>query len=65
MDLSEIANISTSMSQAGALRDVGYAVMDMALDADQQNGAAAIGLINSAPRPSLDPNVGTHFNASA
>jgi|GEM_PF-3112958 hypothetical protein len=65
MELSDIANLSTSMSQASALQNVGYAVMGMSLDADQQNGAAAIGLINSAPRPSLDPNVGTHFNASA
>lgn len=65
MELSEIANMSTAMSQANTLQNVGMSVMGMALDADQQNGAAAIGLINSAPRPSLDPNVGTHFNASA
>lgn len=64
MDFMDIANASTSMSQISALQSVGYAVMDMALDADMQEGAATIGLINTAPRPSLDPNVGTLFNAS-
>lgn len=64
MELSEIANLSTTMSQASALQAVGMSVMDMALSADQQNGMATVSLINSAPRPSLDPNVGTLFNAS-
>jgi len=64
MDLTTVAAMSTQMSQAGLLQQVGMAVMDMAMDSDKMMANATAELISSAPVPSLDPNVGTLFNAS-
>ena len=64
MDLTEIAAMSSYMSQSSALQSVGYAMMDMSMNADKVQGAEMVNMINSAPAPSLDPNVGTNFNAS-
>mgnify|MGYP000511458798 CR=1 FL=1 len=64
MDLTEIAAMSSYMSQANTLQSVGYAMMDMSMNTDKIQGAEMVNMINSAPAPSLDPNVGINFNAS-
>ena len=43
---------------------VGVAMLSKALDSEAAAAQGAISMINNAPSPSLDPNVGTRFDAS-
>ena len=64
MNLTSVAAASTLGSQGSLLQQVGMSVMNMSMDADQIQGAREVAMIQSAPAPSLDPNVGTRFDAS-
>ena len=57
MGASGIAGINTPNA-------IDYAMLLKSLDSDAAAAQGAINMINSAPSPSLDPNVGTRFDAS-
>lgn len=64
MDPMSIASLSMSMYQTQALSQVGTAVLDMSLDSARTQGASMVSALEQLPSPSLDPNVGTRFDAS-
>ena len=57
MGASGIAGINTPDA-------IDYAMLSKSLRSDEAAAQGAISMINSAPSPSLDPNVGTRFDAS-
>ncbi len=58
----DIPGLSMALSQSKVLNDVGVAVLSKGLDNMQEAGAAMVATIEAAPAPSLDPNVGQHFD---
>lgn len=63
MDVSAIANLATSMSQAQTASDVSVAVFKKSLDAQ---ASVAMGLINAIPQPAnLPAHLGQNFNTTA
>lgn len=62
MDVTSIANIATHMSQAKVLNEVGFAVMDMAMDNMKLEGNEIAELVESAP--SIEPNLGASIDVS-
>ncbi len=58
----DIPALSMALSQNQVLNDVGVAMLSKSLDNMQEAGAAMISTIESAPAPSLDPNLGTNFD---
>ena len=57
MGASGIAGINTPNA-------IDYAMLSKSLRSDEAAAQGTISMINSAPSPSLDPNVGTRFDAS-
>ena len=58
----DIPALSMALSQRQVLNDFGVAMLSKSLDNMQEAGAAMISTIESAPAPSLDPNLGTNFD---
>jgi hypothetical protein len=48
MDVMSVANLATSMQSAQLSQQIGYAVAGKAMDAQRQQGAAALQLLQSA-----------------
>ena len=60
----DIPALSMALSQNQILNDFGVAMLSKSLDNQQEAGASMISTIESAPAPSLDPNVGANFDIS-
>ena len=64
MNLAGVSMSASGMSTSGTQNAIGVAMLSKSLAADKQAAASTVGLIQSAPAPSLDPNVGQHFDMS-
>ena len=66
MDVTSVAALSTYLSRAQTYNDVGYAVLDMSMDALKMQGAGVAQMIASAPgmELSVNPGVGGNFDMS-
>ena len=60
----DIAGLSTALKQIDTQSKVSVAVLSQAMDMNEAVGEGVVDMINAAPRASLDPNVGQHFNAA-
>jgi hypothetical protein len=66
MDTLGIANLATSLSQAGTQQAVGTAVLKKALDAQSTSAAALIAALPPVPSaPRLPANLGNNINTTA
>ena len=66
MDVTSVAALSTYLSRAETYNDVGYAVLDMSMDAMKMEGAGIAQLVAAAPAMelSVNPSVGANFDMS-
>ncbi|MCR5396627.1 MAG: YjfB family protein [Lachnospiraceae bacterium] len=66
MDVTGVAALATYLSRAQTYNDVGYAVLDMSMDAMKMEGAGVAQMISSAPgmELSVNPSVGGNFDMS-
>lgn len=66
MDVSGVASMANYLSRAQTYDEVGYAVLDMSMDAMEMTGAGIAQMIASAPAMelSVNPSVGGNFDIS-
>lgn len=66
MDVTGVAALATYLSRAETYNDVGYAVLDMSMEAMKMEGAGVSQMIASAPgmELSVNPSVGGNFDMS-
>lgn len=64
MGLSGVSMSAMGVTGIETPNDLGVAMLSKSLDAEAAAAQGAISMINNAPVPSLDPNVGTRFDAS-
>lgn len=64
MNLAGVSMSASGLTTGSTQNSVGVAMLGKSLAADQQMAASTVGMIAQAPAPSLDPNVGQHFDAS-
>jgi hypothetical protein len=59
------ASISSAIQQAAIRSEIGIAVMAKQIDALQQQGDAAIAMLESASQVMKDAGIGVNFNSRA
>ncbi len=64
MNLAGVSMSGMGVTGIETPNQIGVAMLSKSLDAEAAAAQGAISMINSAPTPSLDPNVGTRFDAS-
>lgn len=64
MSLSGVSMSAMGVTGIEAPNEIGIAMLSKSLDSEAAAAQGAISMINNAPTPSLDPNVGTRFNAA-
>lgn len=65
MDVSSIANLATSLSQAQLSQDVGIAVLKKALNAQQSSAATLLAALPTPPAANLPAHLGQNINTTA
>ncbi len=64
MNLAGVSMSASGLSTSSTQNAVGVAMLSKSLASDKQMAASTVGMIAQAPAPSLDPNVGKHFDMS-
>ncbi|MBQ7677604.1 MAG: YjfB family protein [Lachnospiraceae bacterium] len=57
MNMFDVVGMSTAMAQTQTLSAVGYAVMDMQLDAAQTEGANMAAILENSVNPAVGSNI--------
>ena len=65
MDISNIANLATTMSTTEFSSAIGIAVQKKAMDIQANNAAALIAALPPVAPPSLPPHLGQNVNTKA
>ena len=64
MNLAGISMSASGVTGIETPNQIGLAMLSKSLDSEAAAAQGAISMINNAPTSSLDPNVGTRFNAA-